>query len=418
MTSVHGKQETTPGGHRPWATLTDCKEVLVVVHTAVYGQRLHDIYSLLGSDLRVNVQFTVAPHAFNGGAQAHVRLLGAPVLPWAQAVRREFDLVLAAGSQGLEHLHGPLVRLPHGAGHIKLSRAAGADGERSVSGLGAEYLTWNGRLVPEAYALAHRDDLAELGRSCPQALPIAEVVGDACHDRIAAALPARAQYRAALGLRPGERLVLVCSTWGSGSLFTRLDAVLPRLAAELPRHGYRTALLVHPNVVAAHGHWQVRSWATATARGAVTVLPPEADWRPLLVAADFIIGDHGSVTLYGSMTGAPILLAEYPHRDVNPRSPGALLARTAPALAPGHPLTGQLDYAAEHYRPAEYRAIADRITSEPGRFDRNMRRLLYRILGLGQPAHAPEPPALALPAPLPTPLDGPLAPLPLSSGRA
>ncbi|MEV6977946.1 hypothetical protein [Kitasatospora sp. NPDC093806] len=388
---------------RSWATLTGCKEVLVVVHSMVYGQRLHDIYPLLGADLRIHVQFTVAPHAFNGGAAAHVRRLGGTVLPWAEAVRREFDLVLAAGSQGLDRLRGPLVRLPHGAGHIKLSPPTGGHGtasERSVAGFGAEYVTWNGRLVPAAYALAHRDDLAELERGCPQALPIAEVVGDGCYDRIAAALPARERYRAALGLRPGEKLVLVCSTWGSGSLFTRLDAVLPRLAAELPRHGYRTALLVHPNVAAAHSPWAVRSWATATARGAVTVLSPEEDWRPLLVAADFIIGDHGSVTLYGTMTGAPILLAEFPHRDVNPRSPGALLARTAPALSPAHPLTGQLAYAAEQYRAAEYAAIAARISSEPGRFDRRMRRLLYRVLGLGEPAHTPEPPALPLPAPL------------------
>ncbi|MFD7414633.1 hypothetical protein [Kitasatospora purpeofusca] len=421
MTLVHGEVDHGESRHgkagsgRRWATLTDCKEVLVVVHSTVYGQRLHDIYPLLGADLRVHVQFTVAPHAFNAGAAAHLRSLGGTVLPWAEAVRREFDLVLAAGSQGLEQLRGPLVRLPHGAGHIKLSPAgtgagtdtgadtgtgAGTGAARTVSGLGPEYLVRNGRVVPAAFALAHEEERAEVGRGCPEALPITEVVGDGCYDRIAAALPDRERYRAALGLRPGERLVLVCSTWGSGSLFTRLDAVLPRLAGELPRRGYRTALLVHPNVAAAHGPWAVRSWATATARGAVTVLGPEEDWRPLLVAADFVIGDHGSVTLYGTMTAAPILLAEYPHRDVNPRSPGALLARTAPALSPAHPLTSQLDYAARQYRRSEYAAIAARISSEPGRFDRRMRRLLYRVLGLGEPAHLPEPPVLPLPAPL------------------
>ncbi|WP_406114359.1 hypothetical protein [Kitasatospora purpeofusca] len=411
MTLVHGEVDHGESRHgkvgsgRRWATLTDCKEVLVVVHSTVYGQRLHDIYPLLGADLRVHVQFTVAPHAFNAGAAAHVRSLGGTVLPWEEAVGREFDLVLAAGSQGLEQLRGPLVRLPHGAGHIKLSPAgtsteAGTGTARTVSGLGPEYIVRNGRVMPSAYALAHEEERAEVGRGCPEALPITEVVGDGCYDRIAAALPARERYRAALGLRPGERLVLVCSTWGSGSLFTRLDAVLPRLAGELPRRGYRTALLVHPNVAAAHGPWAVRSWATATARGAVTVLGPEEDWRPLLVAADFVIGDHGSVTLYGTMTGAPILLAEYPHRDVNPRSPGAVLARTAPALSPAHPLTSQLDYAARQYRRSEYAAIAARISSEPGRFDRRMRRLLYRVLGLGEPAHLPEPPVLPLPAPL------------------
>ncbi|MFE7531161.1 hypothetical protein ACFU7Y_36445 [Kitasatospora sp. NPDC057542] len=374
-------------------------EVLVVVHTAVYGQRLRDVHALLDADPRVRVRFTVAPHTFNRGAAAHVRRLGGAVLPWAEAVRRRFDLVLAAGSQGLERVHGPTVRLPHGVGHNKLS-PTGVGAGRTVAGLGPEYVLWEGRLVPAAYTLAHQDDRTELGRGCPEALRIAEVVGDADHDRIATALPDRERYRTALGLRPGERLVLLCSTWGSGSLFTRLDTVLPRLAAELPRSGHRTALLVHPNVSALHGSRAVRARATAAARGALSVLGPEEDWRPLLVAADFVIGDHGSVTLYGTMTSAPILLAGYPARGINPRSPGAQLARTAPALSPSRPLTAQLTHAAEQYRREDYAAIAARISSEPGRFDRRMRRLLYRVLGLDEPTHPPTPPALPLPAPL------------------
>ncbi|MFI2611391.1 hypothetical protein [Kitasatospora sp. NPDC018619] len=410
MTLVHGEQDTTStngdrGGaawsnNGPWETLRERKEVLVVAQTMVYAKRLHDFYALLASDLRVHVQFTVAPHTFNRGATEVLRALGGAVLPWEQATRREFDLVLAAGSQGMEQLRGPVVRLPHGAGNIKLSRRGTPDGERAAIGLGPEYLYWEGRLVPASFALAHEEELLELRRSCPEAVPIATVVGDPCYDRIAAALPHRALHRAALGLGPEEKLVLVCSTWGDGSLFTRLDAVLPRLASELPRDGYRAVLLTHPNIAAAHSAFAVRSWARATARGAVTVVPPEVDWRPLLVAADFIIGDHGSVTLYGAMTGAPVLLAEYPHRHVNPRSPAAQLARIAPALCPGHALVDQLGYAAEQYRPQEYAAVASRISSEPGRFDRNARRLLYRILGLGQPAHTPAPEPLPLPDPL------------------
>ncbi len=398
MTSVRGAVGEVRGGPSS-AGPTGLKEVLVVVHSTVYGQRLHDVHPLLDADPRVRVRFTVAPHAFNRGATAHIRRINGPVLPWAEAVRRRFDLVLAAGSRGLDRVHGPTVRLPHGAGHIKLS-PTGVGAGRTVAGLGPEYVVWDGRLVPAAYALAHEDDRVELGRGCPEALPIAEVVGDGCYDRIAAALPDRERYRAALGLRPDEQLVLVCSTWGGGSLFARLDAVLPRLAAELPRRGYRTALLVHPNVSAVHGSRQVRARATAAARGAVTVVGPEEDWRPLLVAADFVIGDHGSVTLYGTMTGAPVLLAAYPHREVNPRSPGALLARTAPALSPVLPLTAQLTRAARQYRRAEYAAIAARISSEPGRFDRRMRRLLYRVLELDEPSWAPGTPALPLPAPL------------------
>ncbi|GLW52384.1 hypothetical protein [Kitasatospora phosalacinea] len=408
-----------------WATLLDRKRVLAVVHTVVYGQRLREVCELLAADLRVQVVFTVAPHAFNEGVAAFLMGLGGTVVPWEQAVETEFDLVLAAGSRGIERVRGPLVRLPHGAGHLKLARAlppagsvtgrrdgpgsgsgggsnngSNGGGAREVSGLGRDYLLWEGRPNAAAYALAHRDDLAVLERTCPEVLPVAEVVGDGDHDRIVAALPRRAEYRAALGLEERERLVLLCSTWGPDSVFGGLDALLPRLVRELPAGRFRTALVVHPNVTAGHGGWQVRRWVEGVSGGAVSLVTPQGDWRPLLVAADYVIGDHGSVTLYAALTGARILLARFPHRNVNPLSPGVQLARTAPALDPAHPLAEQLAYADGVYRPEAYAEIGARISSEPGAFLPRIRRLLYRVLELGEPARPAAEPPLALPAPL------------------
>jgi hypothetical protein len=387
-------------GSAQWLTLPGCKRVLVVVHTEVYGRRLRDLLPLLESDLRVQVDFTIAPHAFNAGAERSLRGLDSTVLPWEAVLGTEYDLVLAAGSQGIEQLRGPLVRLPHGAGHNKLSRAAddrNPGAPRTVGGMGRQYLMRDGKVVPRAVALAHRDDLATLARTCPEALPVAEVVGDATHDRIVSSLPLRRRYRAALGLRRGQKLLLVSSTWGLGSSFNRLDALLPRLLAELPPDRYLIAVLVHPNVWSGHGDWQVRSWLSAARRRGIVVIPPEADWRPPLIAADWVIGDHGSVTLYATLTRAAILLARFPAADVDLASPGAELARTAPALSPAHPLPEQLTYARAEYPAQEYARIAGRISSEPGRFGRNARRLMYGLLGLGEPAYAPDLPPLPLP---------------------
>jgi hypothetical protein len=386
-----------------WLTLTGCKKVLAIVHTEVYGKRMADLLPLLDSDLRVQVSFTVAPHAFNAGTERLLRRWGCPVLPWEEAVRGDFDLALAAGSQGMEQVRAPLVRLPHGARHLSLERTG--DGarpgpERSVTGLGRRYLEWEGRVVPAAVVLAHEEDRADLARWCPAALPIAEVVGDPCHDRISASLPLRKRYRKALGLRPGEELVLVTSGWGRESVFGRIDTLLPRLVAELPRPRFRVALLVHPNVWSAHGSWQVRAWLASCRQAGITVLAPEDDWRQPLIAADWIIGDYSSITLYGTMTGVPVLLSRFPHHNVDPSSPGAALALTVPAVSPARPLADQLAYAAAEYRAEEYAAVAARITSEPGRFARNFRRLVYRVLGLGQPATA----AAVEPLPLPGPL--------------
>ncbi|MFE9421513.1 hypothetical protein ACFYNO_00970 [Kitasatospora sp. NPDC006697] len=397
MSSIQQRSGPVRRDPTQWSSLSEIKRVLVVIHTAVYGRRLQDVIHLFRADLRVGVQFTVAPHAFNSGTETVLADLGSTAIPWDEARRTTFDLILTAGSQGMEQLTGPVVRLPHGAGHIKLSRPQ--DGaERTVGGFGRRYLTWEGRVVPVAFAVAHDEDLAAIGRWCPEALPISEVVGDASYDRIALGLGHRAAYRRALGLGEDERFVLVSSTWGLGSAFNRLDSLLPRLLTELPDH--RVAILVHPNVWSNYGSWQVRSWLGDALGERIALVPPHHDWRPLLIAADFVIGDHGSVSLYGTMTGAPILISRYPFRSVNQDSPGAQLARTAPALSLTAPLARQLEYAAERYRPDDYRVIASRISSQPGAFNSNTRRLLYRILELGEQAHRPDTEPLTLPVPL------------------
>lgn len=79
-------------GASQWLTLPGCKQVLVVVHTEVYGQRLRDVLPLLESDLRIQVDFTIAPHAFNAGAARSPPSAHAGLLPWAEALTHRYDL--------------------------------------------------------------------------------------------------------------------------------------------------------------------------------------------------------------------------------------------------------------------------------------------------------------------------------------
>ncbi|MFI1016889.1 hypothetical protein [Streptomyces sp. NPDC020965] len=389
--------EKTNTEGRQWLTLVGGKRVLAVVHTVTYTKRLLDILSLLEADFRLQVVFTAPPHAFGDEVPLFLARLGSAVVPWDDAVRMTFDLALAAGPRGVEHLRAPLITVPHGANYLK--RIAGVPGA-GVAGLRRQDIAPGGRL-PAAVVVPHHAEVDELARTCPEALPLVSVAGDPVHDRITASLPLRDAYRRALGLADGEKLVVAASTWGPWSSFGRFETLLPRLIGELPDEGYRTAVLVHPNVWSGHGAWQVRSWLARCSRLGTVLLPPRADWRAVLIAADWIIGDHGSVTLYGTLTGAPVLLASSPEQEINPASPAAALAVTAPALSAAHPLIEQLHYATAEYRPEDYAAISSRITSEPGRFNRNMRRLMYRVLGLGQPAHEPT----TVPLPHPPPLD-------------
>lgn len=391
------KAELQPPEPREWRTVLGCKKILVVVHTIAYGKRLVDVMALLESDFRIQVSFTVPAHAFAGGVPEYLVRLGGAVLAWEEAVRGRFDLVLAAGPRGVEQLDAPLVALPHGANFVKRVVGTPDDG---VAGLRRSDLAPGGRL-PGAVVLAHRDDLAELKRGFPEAAAVAEVIGDPVFDRMTASLASRGAYRAALGIAEDRKLVAVASTWGPGSLFTRFESLLPRLAHELPRDGFAVVALLHPNIWAKHGVWQVNAWLARCRQMGVHVIAPEADWRSVLIAADWVVGDHGSVSVYATITGAPILLTGPPHQQIAPGSPAADLSRIAPVLSPMHGMAEQLAYAAAEYRRPDYQAIAARITSHPGEFARRMRRLVYRVLGLGQPAHPPA----TLPLPLPPALD-------------
>ncbi|MEU7580309.1 hypothetical protein AB0B50_22235 [Streptomyces sp. NPDC041068] len=375
-----------------WATRPIRRRVLAVVHTVTAGRRLLDAVRLLEGDARVQVVFTAAPDVFSNGVADFLAELGALVLPWSQAVQTRFDLALAAGHGGLHELHAPVVVLPHGAGHNKIvsaGRRGRAVAGREVYGLGRQRLIRDGAVVPEAIVLAHEEELVRLGRECPEALPVAEVVGDPCFDRVAASLPSRALYREALRVRAHQRLVLLCSTWGPDSLLGQGWELLERLVAELPRDDYRVVVQLHPHVWNAHGAWQIRSWLAGLGRCGLAVVSPYADWIGPLVAADYVVGDHGSVSLYGAMTGAPVLLGNLPETEVDPGSPLAELSSFALRLRADRPLRRQLGRSSATYCAERYERVAARITSEPGRFAPRMRALIYRKLRLRAPAARP-----------------------------
>ncbi|RFU41852.1 hypothetical protein DZF91_09345 [Actinomadura logoneensis] len=369
-----------------WVTRSGCKTLLVVVHTVTSGQRLLSAARLVENDLRVQVVFTRGPDAFGAGVDEFLDGIGAARVPWRQAVRTEFDLALAAGYGGLAELHAPVVVMPHGIGHTKLVRrgVGRAVGERVAYGLDPQRLVRDGTLVPAALVLPHEDDLAALGRSCPEAVPAAHVVGDPSFDVLAASLARRSSYQVALGAGDGRKLVVVCSTWGPKSLLGRRPDLWSRLLDELPEDEYQVVTLLHPHVWAAHGSFQVRTWLAGRLRRGLSLVPPEADWIAVLAAADWIVGDQGSATVYGAAAGVPVLLGSYAAGEVAPGSAAARLAEVVPRIGRAS-LTRQLAQAAEGFSADRHRDVVARITSRPGRFDRLMRRLVYRRLRLPQP---------------------------------
>ncbi|WP_238598303.1 hypothetical protein [Saccharothrix sp. ALI-22-I] len=343
--------------------------MLVVIPHVVAGTRLVDLLPLLEADHRVQVLFTVEGSVH--GTDEFTRGLGGHVLPWDQAIRHRFDLVLAASFRGLDRLNAPVLVLPHGVGALKSRLRPRSEYALPAHGLSREQLVRDGRVVASAIVLSHMGELDVLRASCPEAEPFAVVAGDICLDRMTAGLPYREHYRRALGVAPDQRLVVVASTWTPHSTFGAHIELYRRLRDT----GHPVAAVLHPNIWSVHGARQVRAWLP----DGLLVIPPEEGWRAALVAADVVVGDHGSCTQYAAALGKPMLVVPLANGLLREGSPADLVYQRAPLVDPEEPA---LDSA------AVVSGMTEAISSCPGEAGAILRRTMYRLMDLPEPARA------------------------------
>ncbi|WP_416968650.1 hypothetical protein [Streptomyces sp. 4F14] len=409
-------------------TRTGCRSVLFVVHNVTSATRLLDVLPLFHSDVRVQLFATCTGSSpFLAGVPELLAGVGVPVVPWEQAKETEFDLAVSASYGGeLGEIRAELVVLSHGVGYNKRlatpqhlnASTSEIPGEAPVFGLSPDWLLRpDGTPLAAATVLSHPEQLARLRESVPEAAPTAVLAGDPCYDRILAALPQRDRFRRALGVAPGQKLIVVSSTWAPRSLFggdTRngddlLPWLLSRLPADLPADEYRAVAVLHPNIWHGHGPGQVRAWLDAARRAGLETVDPLEGWRQALIAADCVLGDHSSVTYYAAAIGVPVLLGAFPQQDLAPDSPVAALGRTAPHLTRHGSLRAQIDRAITTHDPAHYKELAEQTSSTPGESAALLRRLFYGLLDLPEPeTHPPLLDPLPLPPYTPAQLTAPV----------
>lgn len=367
-----------------WETVATRRSVLFVVHNGTTLDRLLDVFGVFEGDMRVQIMVTSdLSDPFADGLPEQVGALGLPSLPWSQATRTTFDLIVSASHHGaLAELSGPLVILAHGSGYGKY---APGGGRRSVFGLAPQWLLRDGEPAARALGFAHADEISRVAREVPQALPAAELIGDPTYDRMLAGLPERRECRAGFAAGDDRTVVAVSTTWGGRSLLGTHPRLLRELVAGLPADRFRVLLIAHPNVWSWHGPYQLRLWLADSLREGLIVVPPLDRWRAAIVAADCVIGDHGSVTVYGAALGRPTLLAAFPDRDVVEGSPAHALGRLAGRIEDQVPLAGQIDKAMENADPRRFAAVAGLVSSVPGEARARLSAVCYRLLDLAEP---------------------------------
>ncbi|MEU7639963.1 CDP-glycerol glycerophosphotransferase family protein [Streptomyces sp. NPDC039016] len=391
-----------------WRTFPGARLVVAVARTVTSTVRVLDVLRpVLRDDPRVHLVFAFDPtSAFNDGVHALLRSVGARVLPWHQFARVSPDLIITATENAdltAAHHTCPVLVLPHGVGFHKVVPDSRSDRDR-LAGVVPDALLHSGRAW---LAISHPDQAAQLAAAHPATAGRTLLVGDPCHDALLDGRALRTTYRTALGIADGRRLIMLSSTWRDHSVLGRDPALPARLLAELPLDDYAVALVTHPNITSAHGSYVLRSHLDSAHDAGLLTIPPTAGWQATLLAADLLIGDHGSVTFYGAALGTPLLLGAFGDDEAVDGTPMAELGRIAPRLRPDAALRPQIERVLGLGRvPGDdtlerLRKVGESAFAAPGRALELLRTAVYDLLRLPEPADGSPPPRRAPEPPVP-----------------
>ncbi|NUT97020.1 MAG: hypothetical protein HOY78_33865 [Saccharothrix sp.] len=371
-------------------TLATERRVLLVIRNPTSLYRLLQMVDGLFAGQRTALKFTIDKGSeYARELRKYLDLAGCDVLSWRTATTTKFHAIIAAhAGSALHELQGPIFTVAHGAGYPRIVPET-TGSQSSPTGVARSQLVHDGEVIPTVIGLSHPEQYALVERTCPEARDRCVVIGDPVADQLRASSALRERYREALHVRPDERLVLVTSTWGPNSTLA-VDPDLPqRLLAELPLGRYRLALVQHWNISQAHSRYEVAQQFRDGTRCGLITIPPHRSWQAALLAADLVIGDHGSVTFYGVALGKPLLLASDGGCEVDPASANAEVWRKARSLDLDAPLRPQVESALEDGGDPALRAITDRVLGRPGEAKALVHRVLCELMGVPVPTTPP-----------------------------
>jgi predicted DNA binding CopG/RHH family protein len=378
---------------KPTMTIEPERTILAIVRSVSSTNRLLDALAPVISDQRIRVIFTVEQVSSESADPNSLLVsLGTEVLPWERAIRANYDLAISAhSSQRLKSLKAPRIILIHRLHRNCLKKLTDDNEPAQNRNSGPFFKDWQ---FPTTLGLARKDQYGVIESLSPSAARRSIVVGDSRFDRITAHLPYRGYYREALGA--GERrFILVSSTWGQDSLLAQDPSFVKNLVNQLPRDRYQIALIMHSNIWAAHGSWQIHSWFQEAIRDGLLLIRPEDGWQAALIASDLVIGDHGSVSIYANALGRPLFFPTTDSDVIEENLTGVVTGATR--IDARNDLLKQIELGTESTPEADSLESIDRLNGDRTEHSEAFLNLLYRSLAISSSKNSPST------APVPTP---------------
>ncbi|WP_329069863.1 hypothetical protein [Amycolatopsis sp. NBC_01480] len=303
--------------------------------------KLFEICRTFRDDLRIRFVFTVDNGSeFSSGVEELLSGTGVRRHSWDEIADLDYALTLTASeSIDFARLRGPVLVLPHGVGFHKYVPDSETDDDR-LSGLVPETAVKSGQV---RMIISHPAQEEQLLAANPATAGTTALIGDPQFEQLLDSAGHREHYRRLLGVGD-RRFVLLSSTWGQGSLIGTRPRLPAEILAAMPHDETAVGLVLHPNIWSRYRPFQVHAWFAAAEEAGLLVFPPELGWQAALVAADLVVGDHGSVSLLAAAAGKPVLLAAS-GAEVVPGTSAELLCERATRLRRDEPLRPQLEEA-------------------------------------------------------------------------
>ena len=368
-------------------------EVLLVIHSPATVDRLVDVRTVLHDHDDIKIRVTLEEGSRRSqfrmdGVRKRLSDLGIEPIPWRKAIRRRFDLVIAThATRGLLRLWWPnVIVMPHGAGYNRILPSKTGSRKTPV-GLSRKELTrLFGLLGPKVICLSAEEQREQLARGCRHLLARVRVVGDPAYAFLRRSMVCWQSFRGWLGVGHDQRLIVITSTWTDESLYRRHKEIAARLLAQLPADRYKIVLVQHPNIAAMDSVFGIDcSLKTEKAAGLIVLPPYDGGWRAALIAADLVIGDHGSVTFYAGAIDRPVLALRTGVAELAAESPFRDYLRLTSELDPEGDLRTQIERAVADYRPGQFDEVVPHVigVSEDGL--EQLRAIIFERLGRERP---------------------------------
>lgn len=384
-----------PDGRR-WDTYTHCKIILCLVRTFTSAITTIDLMKVFDGDDQVEAVYALCPgSSFEHLAADWLHRCGIDLLPAAELARVRCDLIVTT-SEKIDFTAFPPVPVlvvPHGLGFHKYVPDSDRPTTR-LSGLADDASLATGRVTQ---LVTHPAHVRQLEAVTEHVVGRTVFGGDVSFDRLRRSAIDRHSYRRDVSVEPGQKLVVLSSTWGPDSLTALGSPAVGRILAALPVDEFKIALILHPNVWSRDGHNVRRRYRHHVDRGGLVVVDPRQGWHATLAAADVVIGDNGSVSLYAAMADIPLLLLAFSSQVV-PGTTMDHLGREAPRLVLEHDIQAQVEAAIARRGQVDASSLIARTIAHPDQAEELFRRLCYEKMGLPQPES--ELPVLAAPTPV------------------